>query len=154
MQMKSVHKIIATAFIATALAAVAPVWAGKKSKVDIEIREWNVTSSEEKVPAGDIEVTIRNKGKEVHEMVLMQLNTTDPVLHLPVDKNGAIDEKTMTFAKIVDETEGMEPGKHVKKALNLKPGRYAFVCNMVETEKDGSVEAHYSKGMAAQLLVE
>lgn len=154
MQMKSVHTIIATAFIATALAAVAPAWAGKKSKVDIEIREWNVTSSEEKVPAGDIEVTIRNKGKEVHEMVLMQLNTTDPVLRLPVDKNGAIDEKTMTFAKIVDETEGMEPGKHVKKALNLKPGRYAFVCNMVETEKDGSVEAHYSKGMAAQLVVE
>ena len=153
MQMK-VHTIIATAFIATALAAVAPAWAGKKSKVDVEIREWNVTSSEEKVPAGDIEVTIRNKGKEVHELVLMQLNTNDPVLRLPVDKNGAIDEKTMTFAKIVDETEGMEPGKHVKKALNLKPGRYAFVCNMVETEKDGSIEAHYSKGMAAQLVVE
>ncbi len=152
--MKHVRTIIATAFIATALAAVAPVWAGKKSKVDVEIREWNVTSSEEKIPAGDVEVTIRNKGKEVHEMVLMMLNTNDPVLHLPVDKNGAIDEKTMTFAKIVDENEGIESGKHVKKSITLKPGRYAFICNMVETEKDGTIEAHYSKGMAAQLLVE
>lgn len=152
--MKHLRTIIATAFIATAVASAAPAWAAKKSKLDVEIREWNVTSSVEKIPAGDIEVTIRNKGKEVHEMVLMMLNTNDPVLHLPVDKNGAIDEKTMTFAKIVDETEGMEPGKHVKKTVNLKPGRYAFVCNMVETEKDGSIESHYSKGMATQLIVE
>ena len=152
--MKHVRTIIATALIATAVASAGTALAAKKSKLDVEIREWNVTASEEKVPAGDVEVTIRNKGKEVHEMVLMQLNTTDPVLRLPVDKNGAIDEKTMTFAKIVDETEGMDPGKHIKKTLNLKPGRYAFVCNMVETEKDGSVEAHYSKGMATQLLVE
>ena len=152
--MKHVRTIIATALIATAVASAGTALAAQKSKLDVEIREWNVTASEEKVPAGDVEVTIRNKGKEVHEMVLMQLNTTDPVLRLPVDKNGAIDEKTMTFAKIVDETEGMDPGKHIKKTLNLKPGRYAFVCNMVETEKDGSVEAHYSKGMATQLLVE
>ena len=152
--MKNVRTIIATAFIATAVASAAPAWASKKTKLDIEIREWNVTSSEEKIPAGEVEVTIRNKGKEVHEMVLIMLNTNDPVLRLPVDKHGAIDEKTMTWATIIDETEGMEAGKKEKKMLKLKPGRYAFICNMVETEKDGSIEAHYSKGMAVEVKVE
>lgn len=152
--MKHVRTIIATAFIAAAVASTAPVWAAKKAKLDIEIREWNITSSAEKIPAGEVEFTVRNKGKEVHEMVLIMLNTKDPVLRLPVDKNGAIDEKTMTWATIIDETEGLEAGKHEKKSVKLKPGRYAFICNMVETEKDGSIEAHYSKGMAVEVNVE
>jgi len=152
--MKPVRIIIATAFIATAVASTAPVWASKKAKLDVEIREWNVTSSEERIPAGEVEVTIRNKGKEVHEMVLIMLNTKDAVLRLPVDKHGAIDEKAMTWATIIDETEGMEPGKKEKKLLKLKPGRYAFICNMVETEKDGTIEAHYSKGMAVEVNVD
>lgn len=153
--MTNVRTILATALVATALATAAPAWAAKKGKVDVEIREWNVTVSENAVPAGEVEVNIKNKGKEVHEMVLVKLTTNDPVMRLPVDKNGAIDEKAMaSWGKIVDETEGLEPGKKEKKKLNLKPGRYAFICNMVEQEKDGTIEAHYSKGMAAELIVE
>ena len=152
--MKNIRKFLATALVSAAVVAT-PALAAKKAKIDVEIREWNVTVSEQSVPAGEVEVSIKNKGKEVHEMVLVKLTSNDPVMRLPVDKNGAIDEKAMaSWGKIVDETEGLEPGKKEKKALNLKAGRYAFICNMVEQEKDGSVEAHYSKGMAAELIVE
>lgn len=152
--MKNIRTILATAIVATAIAAAAPAWAAKKSKLDIEIREWNLTLSEEKIPAGEIEVTVKNKGKEVHEIVFIKLNTTDAVSRLPVGKNGEIDEKTMTWGKLIDEVEGMESGKKEKITLNLKPGRYAVICNVVETEPDGSIEAHYSMGMSAQLTVE
>lgn len=152
--MKNIRTILATAIVATAIAAAAPAWAAKKSKLDIEIREWNLTLSEEKIPAGEIEVTVKNKGKEVHEIVFIKLNTTDAVSRLPVGKNGEIDEKSMTWGKLIDEVEGLESGKKEKITLNLKPGRYAVICNVVETEPDGSIEAHYSMGMSAQLTVE
>lgn len=152
--MKNVRTILATAIVATAIAASAPAWAAKKSKLEVEIREWNLTISEEKLPAGEIEVTVKNKGKEVHELVFIKLNGNEPVGRLPVDKNGGIDEKTMTWGKLIDEVEGMDPGKKAKITLNLKPGRYAVICNVIETEPDGSIEAHYSMGMFAQLTVE
>ncbi len=152
--MSYVRNILAVGVVVTTVAAIAPAWAAKKSKLDIEIREWNITVGAEAIPAGEVDVSVKNKGKEVHEIVIMKLSSNDPVGRLPVDKDGAIDEKTMTFGKIIDEFEGMDPGKKDKKTLNLKPGRYAIICNMVEQEKDGTIEAHYSKGMAAELKVE
>jgi len=152
--MKNIRTILATALVATAVAATAPAWAAKKTKLDVEIREWNLTVSEERIPAGEVEVSVKNKGKEAHELVFIKVNTNDAVGRLPVDKDGAIDEKAMTWGKLIDEVEGMEPGKKEKITLNLKPGRYAIICNMVEQEKDGTIEAHYSKGMSAELIVE
>lgn len=153
--MKNVRTIIATALISAAVMTAAPAWAAaKKSKLDVEIREWNLTVSAEKIPAGEVEVSIKNKGEEAHELVFIKLNTKDPVLRLPVDKDGALDETNMPFGKLIDEVEGMEPGKKAKLVMNLKPGRYGIFCNMVETEPDGTIEAHYSKGMAAELTVE
>ncbi len=152
--MGNIRTVLAIGAVATTVALTVPAWAAKKSKLDIEIREWNITVGAEAVPAGEVDVSVKNKGKEVHEIVIMKLNTNDAVGRLPVDRDGAIDEKTMTFGKIIEEFEGMEPGKKDKKTINLKPGRYAIVCNMVEQEKDGTVEAHYSKGMSAELKVE
>lgn len=152
--MANIRSVLAIGIVATAVAVIAPAWAAKKGKLDVEIREWNLTLSEESLPAGEIEVSVKNKGKEAHELAFIKLNTNDAVGRLPVDKNGAIDEAAMTWGKLIGEVEGLDPGKKDKITLNLKPGRYAVVCNMVEKEPDGSIEAHYSMGMSAQLKVE
>lgn len=152
--MVSIRSVLLVGVVATAVAVIAPAWAAKKNKLEVEIREWNLTLSEEKLPAGEVEVSVKNKGKETHELVFIKLNTNDAVGRLPVDKNGGIDEATMTWGKLVGEVEGLDSGKKDKITLNLKPGRYAVICNMIEKEPDGTIEAHYSMGMSAQLTVE
>lgn len=131
-----------------------PVAEAKKNKLQIDLREWNVTLDSNTVQAGELDVRVRNKGDEIHELVFIKLNTDLATGRLPVDKDGAIDEERMTFGTLVDEIEGIEPGKKAKATLNLKPGRYAVICNVVENEEDGSIEAHYSMGMHAVLNVE
>jgi len=137
-----------------ALALGAPIAEAKKNKLQVELREWNVTLSSDTVEAGELDVSVRNKGKETHELVFVKLNTDLATGRLPVDKDGAIDEERMTFGTLVDEIEDIEPGKKTKATIRLKPGRYAVICNVVEDEEDGSIEAHYSMGMHAVLNVE
>lgn len=144
----------AFAALTLALALGAPIAEAKKNKLEIELREWNVTLSSETVQAGELDVTVRNKGKETHELVFVKLNTDLATGRLPVDKDGAIDEERMTFGTLVDEIEGIEAGKKAKSTVKLKPGRYAVICNVIEEEDDGSIEAHYSMGMHAVLNVE
>jgi len=151
------RKAIVLPLVAAAIAISSPLALAKKGgggKLDIEVREWNVTLSEQTLPAGDIDVKVKNSGKEIHELVFIKLDTDLASGRLPTDRDGAIDEKKMNFGTIVQEFEGLDPGKKVKETVNLKPGRYAILCNMVEQEDSGKVEAHYSQGMHSLLTVE
>jgi len=125
-----------------------------KEKLHVELREWNVTLNKESVRAGDVTVTVSNKGREEHELVFLKLDTDSPVGRLPVNRDGGIDEDTMDFGTLVAEIEELEPGKRKRDTFRLSPGRYAVVCNMIEEEPDGEIEAHYSMGMSALLTVE
>jgi len=139
---------------------VAEVYAGDKKyggreAVEIDIREWNLTLNREKVKAGSIGFAVRNRGNETHELAIIKLNNGMMYTgRLPVNKHGAIDEDRMDFGKIVGEIENLKSGDKAKELFNLEPGRYAVICNMLEKEPDGSMEAHYSMGMHALLEVE
>ena len=123
--------------------------------VEIEMREWKLVLNRGKVKAGDVGFSINNTGKEVHEIAVIKLNNGKlKPDQLPVNKQGSIDEDAMTFGKVVGEIEDIKPGTKVKKVLSLQPGRYALVCNILEKEPDGSLEAHYSMGMHALLEVD
>ena len=129
---------------------------GGREAVEIDIREWNLTLSKEKVRSGNVGFAVKNKGKETHELAIIKLNNDVmiPAGRLPVDKHGAIDEATMNFGEIVGEIENIKSGSDAKQLFKLEPGRYAVICNMLEQEPDGSMEAHYSMGMHAVLEVE
>jgi len=128
---------------------------GGREAVEVDIREWNLTLSKEKVRAGAVGFAVKNRGKETHELAIIKLNNSMVATgRLPVDKHGAIDEGTMNFGKLVGEMEDLKSGDKKKQLFNLEPGRYAVICNMLEKEPDGSMEAHYSMGMHALLEVE
>ena len=128
---------------------------GGREAVEIDIREWNLTLSKEKVRAGHVGFAVKNRGKETHELAIIKLNNNMMATgRLPVDKHGAIDEGTMNFGQIVGEIENLKSGDKAKQLFKLEPGRYAVICNMLEKEEDGSMEAHYSMGMHALLEVE
>jgi len=38
-------------------------------------------------------------------------------------------------------------------AFDLAPGKYVLICNIVQTEPDGSKEAHYKVGMRTAFTV-
>lgn len=128
---------------------------GGREAVEIDIREWNLTLSKEKVKAGHVGFAVRNRGNETHELAVIKLNNGMMYTgRLPVNKHGSIDEDNMNFGKIVGEIEDIKSGSKAKQLFSLEPGRYAVICNMLEKEPDGSLEAHYSMGMHALLEVE
>lgn len=128
---------------------------GGRQAVEIDIREWNLTLSAEKIKAGNVGFAVHNRGKETHELAVIKLNNGMMYTgQLPTTKNGSIDEDNMTFGKIVGEIEDIKSGQKAKQLFSLEPGRYAVICNMLEKEPDGSLEAHYAMGMHALLEVE
>lgn len=132
-----------------------PVFASD-SAVDIDLSEWKLTMNKNKVKAGSISFDVSNTGKEVHELAIIKLNNimiSDAGL-LPVNNHGAIDEDGMKFGKVVGEIEDIGAGSKASKHFKLESGRYAIICNITETEPDGSIEAHFAMGMRAILEVQ
>ena len=128
---------------------------GGREGIEVDIREWNLTLSKEKVKAGNVGFSVKNKGGETHELVVLKLNNGMMATgRLPVNSHGSIDEDKMDFGQIVGEIEDIKSGDKKKELFKLEPGRYAVICNMLEKEADGSLEAHYSMGMHALLIVE
>lgn len=127
----------------------------ESNAVEIEMREWKLVLNRGKVKAGDVGFSIHNTGKEVHEIAVIKLNNAKLKSdQLPVNEQGSIDEDTMIFGEVVGEVEDIKPGAKIKKMFSLQPGRYVLVCNILEKELDGSLEAHYSMGMHALLEVD
>ena len=149
------HVLFANSFLFVIPAEAGDKYGGREA-VEIDISEWNLTLSKEKVRAGHVGFAVKNKGKETHELAIIKLNN-DAIVHtgkLPVNQHGAIDEDAMTFGQIVGEMEDIKSGDSPKQLFKLEPGRYAVICNMLEKEPDGSLEAHYAMGMHALLEVE
>lgn len=145
--------ISALTLLAAAAAFNVPVLAADSLKIDL--REWNVTLSAETVAAGEVKVQVSNKGKDTHELVFIRLKKELVSGRLPVEKNGGINEDTMApWGEIAGEIEDIAPKDKKKDSFTLKPGKYAVLCNVIETEDNGTIEAHYSMGMHALLNVE
>ena len=123
--------------------------------LEVEMFEWKLLLNTKKLASGDIVFNAHNRGKEIHELAVIKLNDEKmDASQLPVNRHGAIDESNIKFGKIVGEIENVQVGKTISKVFSLKPGRYAVICNMLEKEPDGSMEAHYASGMHALLEVE
>ena len=88
------------------------------------------------VPAGTIKFDVTNKGNVMHEMVMLKTDTPAGKL---VATNGRVDE-----ADSVGEVADVEAHGTKSGTFTLKPGKYAFVCN---------IAGHYPAGMWAQFTV-
>lgn len=143
--------IVITCFLA--LAGLSGV-ACSGEVLNITLKEWKVLLDKTEVAAGDLAVAVNNQGEELHELVIIRLTDSNTsVGNLPVNQHGAIDESKMDFGTLVGEIEDLQSGKVHTSRFSLQPGNYAIVCNMLEKEPDGSMEAHYSMGMHALLYV-
>lgn len=79
----------------------------------------------------------------------MILKTDLPVDTLPL-RNDKVDETAA--GRVIGEIEPFEPTTEKELILNLEPGSYVLLCNIVETE-NSQREGHYRMGMRTALKV-
>ena len=138
LRIAAVGIIVVIAGVVGTLKAVGSENHALATSVTVTESEMKVTASVKRVPAGKVTFIVRNTGTTEHELVVLRHNGSAdglPVVHF----KAAEDESAK-----VGEAEGLKPGKSTRLTLNLKPGRYVLLCNIV---------GHYQLGMRTGLLV-
>jgi hypothetical protein len=95
------------------------------------------------VPAGRVVIRVRNAGALPHSMVLVQLAEDMP----PIDEQ--LHSDTRRAVPTLAQVTPRPPGSSDSVAVELKPGRYGFVCFV----KDPDGIAHSLKGMSSEFHV-
>jgi len=107
--------------------------------VPVRLEEYTVSVADS-VPSGPVSFRASNLGAIEHELTVLRTDL-DPD-DLPVK-----DSEARTNARGIREvgaTERIQAGEEEILALNLRPGRYALICN---------VPGHYQSGMRTGLRV-
>ena len=138
------------ASVAASASAASPAPSGTTS-VSVGLQEFSIAPSVASVPAGTLKFVAKNSGPDdIHEMVV--LRTDLDAAALPVDKDGKADEEADGITSI-GETGDVAVGETKEASFDLAPGKYVLICNIVQTEPDGSIEAHYKVGMRTAFTV-
>jgi uncharacterized cupredoxin-like copper-binding protein len=112
--------------------------AGKGAQVRVTERDFHIAAPRT-VAAGEIRFSVRNKGPDNHEFIVVREARSQPPLRpdgLTVDEDAV--EKATPGA-----LEPQPPGVSVLR-VRLSPGRYKLLCNMA---------GHYMGGMHTTLVV-
>jgi uncharacterized cupredoxin-like copper-binding protein len=139
--------VLAVALCSAALVTVAGAWAGSAgSSADSEIAvtlgrpgEYGLKTSARTARSGEVEFIVQNRGKLVHEFILLRTPVKAAKLKPRPDEPQKVVEPGFRL-----ELEDLEPGQRVIVALPLKAGHYVLLCNL---------EGHYAAGMRADLTL-
>lgn len=113
--------------------------------VKVTLQEFAVIPDVTSVPAGTVTFIATNTGPDdVHELVVIKSDLA--IGDLPVDADGMVTEGADGVA-LIGEVEDIPINATKEVALELEPGKYVLICNILQTEPDGSLEAHYKVGM-------
>lgn len=109
----------------------------------VTLNEWSISTDKTSLPEGPIEFTIKNDGKEEHELVIVR--TDIPAGDLPKKNDGSAD----LGAPDVDEVHTVDEigdGDETGRTYTLDAGNYVFIDNTV-TDKNGVITPYYEMGM-------
>lgn len=140
----ALHRFLLPAILGLVVLTAAGCSAGASTKpasrtVRVTEKDFRILAPK-RVPSGDVTFSVRNKGPEHHELILVR--ERDRRLPLRGD-DLTVDEDGLGSA-VVATLEPESPGVHEVKA-HLRPGRYWLICNMA---------GHYMGGMRTQMVVE
>jgi uncharacterized cupredoxin-like copper-binding protein len=115
--------------------------------VAVGLDEWTVVPDTGAVSAGPVSFITENTGAAPHELLVIRAESLEA---LPTDEDGAVDEDALGDA-VLGETKFLRSGESDTLTLDLEPGTYALVCNLVK--EDVEIESHYVFGMATEFSV-
>lgn len=123
-----------------------------EAHVAVTLQEFAVSADPASVSAGPVTFDVTNDGPDdVHELVV--ISTDLGPTELPTDKDGAVVEDGKGM-EVVDEIEDIPVGESPTLSVDLAAGSYVLICNVLQKEPDGTLEAHYSVGMRTGFTVE
>jgi uncharacterized cupredoxin-like copper-binding protein len=105
-------------------------------KVTVDSTEFAFAPKAITAKAGKLALTLDNKGKTQHELVVLKTSVAADALKV---SGGRVSESDSVGG--VSETAA---GANKSKTLDLKPGKYVYVCN---------IPGHYGDGMYGTLTV-
>ena len=111
----------------------------KDSGFTVTERDFSVKPSSTSVKAGKLTITVKNRSKQEHELVVFRTDLAEDGLPLNADRD-RVDEEGKGITHLDPEAEGVAPGKSKTITIDLPAGRYVFICNLA---------GHYGQGMHA-----
>jgi uncharacterized cupredoxin-like copper-binding protein len=122
--------ILSVALVAVLAVGVATASAvDAKTRVNVTLTEFKIKPVPTTVAAGKVTFLVKNAGKVEHEFVVIKTKLAPG--KLPVSGNEASEKGA------VGEVGELAPGKSGRVTLNLKPGKYVFICNLPSHYKLG-----------------
>ena len=115
--------------------------------VAVTLREWEVAADPIEVGPGDVTFEVTNSGTRRHQFVIVKSDLPPgqlPTLDVLVDE---------TKVNISGSIAGLGPGESGTIEVELFPGKYVLICNLVDRPAAGPADPHYLNGMAASFLV-
>jgi hypothetical protein len=107
--------------------------------VRITEKDFRIVVKPRRIPAGDVELVVRNQGPDTHELIMVRPSGS----RLPLRRDGlTVDEEAL---REVGAVEGVDPHGARTVRLHLAPGQYELFCNMA---------GHFMAGMHGQLVVD
>ena len=108
--------------------------------VRISERDFRIVVEPGRIPAGEVELVVRNQGPDTHELIMVRSNGSQQP---PLRRDGlTVDEEALHE---VGAVEGVNPPGVRRVRLHLAPGRYELFCNMA---------GHFMAGMHGELVVD
>lgn len=107
--------------------------------VHVTEKDFRIEVEPRRIPAGEVELVVRNHGPDTHEVIMVRSGGSQP----PLRRDGfTVDEEAL---QEVGAAEGLDPHGVERVRLHLAPGRYELFCNMA---------GHFMAGMHAELVVD
>lgn len=119
------------------------------SVMAVTLTEWQIILDKHVVNRGSVTLSVTNKGKMTHEVVLLKTPFAASVLPM---ENGQVDEAAA--GQVIGEFEEIGPGETKELTFPLESGHYVVFCNIVETDSQGNRISHYQKRMRNEFKVE
>lgn len=116
--------------------------------VEVALDEFSITADPDEVAAGNIAFDAANDGTEPHEMLVVK-GTPDSLEIV----DGRVDEEALGDDAFLGEIPPFPADSSCTGTFALDAGDYTLLCNILETEDDGTVVSHVDEGMITGFTV-
>lgn len=105
--------------------------------ITVEMKEWTVTLSKTALAAGSTTFNVKNTGSTAHDLIILKTDAAPDALP-------QVDAKAKEDGRVAG-IEALNPSASRDLTVDLKAGKYLFICNQ---------PGHYALGMRTQVIVQ
>ena len=121
------------------------------SAVSVNITEYIVAPAPTSASAGHITFTVKNIGGTEHELQVIKTELAPGALPANADHSANLQGAGVQVAGSVPKFAKQEKRS---LTLDLQPGSYVLICNVVQQNSNGTTTSHYAEGMRAAFTVQ